>query len=89
MTEEERTIFCSSFMLKPNKIFTYKGEEYKVDFAIIKRNCKYFEDNYRLFEQKVGFQAAIKTNQSKFVSSLIILVVFSRRVKKLYFCLEK
>lgn len=41
--EEERTIFCSSFILKPNKIFTYKGEEYNVDFTIIKRNCKYFE----------------------------------------------
>lgn len=46
------TTFCSTLTPKPNKIITYKGQDYSVDFNIIKLHCRYFFEHSSEFEDK-------------------------------------
>lgn len=50
MEQNTRHQFCSELILYPNKIITYNGEEFKVDFDLIKRNCKYFYEHRSEFD---------------------------------------
>lgn len=71
MSENEQ-IFCSSIIPKPNKIFVYKGEEYQVDFELIKRNCKYFYNRSSEFEsqEKYEIDKSIEVNSETIQSFL-------------------
>ena len=45
MSQNKNPIFCSSLVPNSNKVFIYKNKSFNVDFNLIKRNCKYFNDN--------------------------------------------
>ena len=56
MSQNDDLTFCSSIVPKPNKIFTYKGEDFHVDYDLIKRNCNYFNEQSEDIESNERYE---------------------------------